>query len=616
MSPTATKTRVGELRPSQLLFTFGVGAMVDLPNLSVMVMGLDDWPAAHATAISEDRLLSVVRHDLGQQVTRLLAPPVAPEAIGVLANPFDDSASVGVPVAPFPRWVVCPFCRLLAPLHSGMFHLKIEPYRKDRTRYVHVNCHKPGRPPAVVPARFLAACAHGHVDDFPWVDFVHHGPTDCRYQLRLYELGATGEAADIEVKCNSCQKTRRMAEAFGEEGKQHMPRCRGRWPHLRSFAEAGCTVEHMTTMLLGASNSWFPVMLSALSLPTATDRLGQLVAENWADLEECESPRDVKLKRKLLRGLAQFTEAQIWDTVERQKTNAAADVAEVTDLKTPEWQIFSNPATGQNSRDFQLRAIAPPPDYARFFDKVVLVERLREVRALIGFTRLESPGNYSEPGEFPEDKRAPLTRTAPQWVPTSEVRGEGIFLQFSEAAIHAWMQQAAPLDPAFFGAHRQWRTVRGLQPEARYPTLRYVLLHSFAHALIRQLSLECGYTTASLRERIYSRPPGEDTEPMAGVLIYTAAADSEGTLGGLVSLGVPQLLGRHLEQALEGMRLCASDPLCAEHHPYRDGLTLHGAACHACLFAPETSCERGNKYLDRSVLVPTVERDDVAFFLP
>ena len=142
------------------------------------------------------------------------------------------------------------------------------------------------------------------------------------------------------------------------------------------------------------------------------------------------------------------------------------------------------------------------------------------------------------------------------------------------------------------------------------------VLERFAHALMRQLSLECGYTTASLRERIYSRPPGEDAEPMAGVLIYTAAADSEGTLGGLVSLGVPQLLSRHLEQALEGMRLCASDPLCAEHHPYRDGLTLHGAACHACLFAPETSCERGNKYLDRSVLVPTVERDDVAFFLP
>ncbi len=132
-------------------------------------------------------------------------------------------------------------------------------------------------------------------------------------------------------------------------------------------------------------------------------------------------------------------------------------------------------------------------------------------------------------------------------------------------------------------------------------SLRYVLPHSLAHALIRQFALECGYTCASIRERIYSRPPGGDREVMAGVLLSTAAPDSEGTLGGLVRLGEPKTFGRHLDQALEAMRPCTSDPLCAEHHPLRDGLTLHGAACHACLFLPETSCERGNKYLDRNV---------------
>jgi hypothetical protein len=173
----------------------------------------------------------------------------------------------------------------------------------------------------------------------------------------------------------------------------------------------------------------------------------------------------------------------------------------------------------------------------------------------------------------------------------------------------------AAADALFLEAHRRWRLARGLQPpEEYYPGVRFVLLHSFAHALIRQLAVECGYTAASLRERIYSRDPGGDDPEMAGVLIYTAAADSEGTLGGLVSLGQPATLERHVEQALDAMRLCASDPLCAEHHPYRDGTTLHGASCHACLFAPETSCERGNKYLDRSVLVETVEQSDLAFF--
>ena len=208
----------------------------------------------------------------------------------------------------------------------------------------------------------------------------------------------------------------------------------------------------------------------------------------------------------------------------------------------------------------------------------------------------------------------PLGRKALKWVPTSEIRGEGVFLQFSEGAIEAWVKKTRERENEFFEAHRRWRQNRGLEPNDGFPTMRYVLLHSLAHALIRQFAIECGYTTASIRERIYSRPPGGDHEPMAGILLYTAAPDSEGTLGGLVALGDPKTLGRHLDQALEAMRLCASDPLCAEHHPIKDGLTLHGAACHACLFLPETSCERGNKYLDRSVLVSTVESGDLAFF--
>jgi hypothetical protein len=258
--------------------------------------------------------------------------------------------------------------------------------------------------------------------------------------------------------------------------------------------------------------------------------------------------------------------------------------------------------------------VKPPPAYRKVLSQVVLAERLREVRSLIGFTRIESAGDYTEMGDFPREQRVPLSRSDPKWVPTSEVRGEGVFLQFFEQAIETWVKKAKGRESEFFEAHRRWRQNRGLEPNDGFPTMRYVLLHSLAHALIRQFAIECGYTTASIRERIYSRPPGGDREPMAGILLYTAAPDSEGTLGGLVALGEPKALGRHLDQALEAMRLCASDPLCAEHHPIKDGLTLHGAACHACLFLPETSCERGNKYLDRSVLVSTVETDNLAFF--
>jgi MrfA Zn-binding domain len=248
--------------------------------------------------------------------------------------------------------------------------------------------------------------------------------------------------------------------------------------------------------------------------------------------------------------------------------------------------------------------------------QVVLVERLREVRALTGFTRIESLSDYAEEDELPTDHIMPLSRRSPTWVPAVEVRGEGIFIQFREDALREWQQLPAvqQQERVFFESHMQWRHSRHLVPaEANFPGIRYVLLHTFAHALMRRLTLECGYSAASIRERIYAQAPGSEGGPMAGILLYTSAPDSEGTLGGLVSLGRPEQLGWHIEGALEDMQHCASDPLCAEHSS-REDHTLHEAACHACMFIPETSCERGNKYLDRSVLVPTVERGDLAFF--
>jgi hypothetical protein len=362
-------------------------------------------------------------------------------------------------------------------------------------------------------------------------------------------------------------------------------------------------------------------MLSALAIPPkGADELAQLVENHWNDLMDAESEREIQLllRGSQLRDLADYEPSEIWQAVHTKKTATSTDTTEPADLKTPEWEVFTNPESAEKSRDFQLRTALPPKRYAKYFEKIVLAERLREVRALVGFTRIESPSDYDNPAAFPANQRADLSRTQPSWVPASEIRGEGLFFHFKEKLIQEWCDKAKDLDAVFMEAHQRWRTARKLEPPHEfYPGVRFVLLHSFAHALIRQLSVECGYTTASLRERIYSRSPGEDGPEMAGVLIYTAAPDSEGTLGGLVSLGKPETLERHLDQALDNVRLCASDPLCAEHHPYRDGITLHAASCHACLFAPETSCERGNKYLDRAVLVSTVEtgeNSDLAFF--
>ena len=612
--------RVGEVRPSQLMHTYGVGAIVDLPKLSVIVTGLEDWPTnpQYVHPITEDRLLMAVRYTL-PEVKQLLSPPVVPET-GMSPDPFESTSHIGVPVATFPRWMVCPMCRLLADLRSGLFKLKEYPYHPDRTVYRHENCPK-GKAPEVFPARFLVTCEKGHLDDFPWIDFCHNGSHCDAPRLRLIEYGASGEARDLEVRCDACGARRRLSEAFGKENREKLPMCRGRRPHLRDYDPDGCDL-HMRPIVLGASNTWFSVVYSTVAIPVESGRLAQLVDEQWATLQNVTDPVVLGFMRSSgqLGELSEYSDEQLWEAIVARRQQDAGEIplpSEQPDLKEPEWQVFTEFKPDLNGEDFCLRPVEPPANYAAWIDLVVLVERLREVRAMVGFTRLDAVGELTDPDLSIQIDPAPISRRPPTWVPASEVRGEGIFIQFNERAILEWLARPAvrARGDAFFEAHKKWRTVRAIEPaEEGFPGMRYVLIHTFAHALLRQLALECGYAAASIRERIYARPEEMAGGPMAGVLLYTSAPDSEGTLGGLVSLGKPETLGRHIGQALEAAHLCASDPLCAEHPPSQEGRTLHAAACHACLFAPETSCERGNKYLDRSTLVRTVEWDDLAFF--
>lgn len=607
--------RVGDVRPSQVTFSYGVGSLVDLPHLSVLVMGLDEWNVLNAPRISEERLLSAVQALLGAQVKELCAPPPMPNDY----KPTDYSID-GVPVALFPRWMLCPSCSRLAPLSSGLFTPRENIYHPERTSYTHRHCDK-AKNPSVVPARFLVACEHGHLDDFPWIEFVHRGPTNCQALLRLSEFGSSGETHEIMVFCDTCKKNRSLSEAFGEEGRAQMPLCRGRRPHLRDFDPQGCK-QQARAISLGASNIWFGNTLTALSIPDHEGKLEQLVQDNWASLQMLSSESELALVKKFspekFKSFLAYSDSEIFKAIEKHRNAANKPQADPSDLKSREWQQFTHPQNAPSSKDFQLRSEPVPRLWQEQIEQVVLVERLREVRALIGFTRIDSPGELGQALNANAPQHMRLSRDAPAWVPATEVRGEGIFIQFKEELIKEWLNkpEVQQREKQFHEAHTAWRRARRIEPaEEDFPGMRYVLIHTFAHALMRQFVLECGYSAASLRERIYARDPDPNAgvEAMAGVLLYTAASDSEGTLGGLIELGTSNELGRHIQSALLDAQLCGSDPLCAEHQPGQSGVTVHAAACHSCLFAPETSCERGNRYLDRSVLAVTVDTDSLVF---
>jgi len=605
-------TRIGEARPSHLVTTTGVGAIVDLPAMSVIVRGLDAWSAERQELIDEPRLLAEVRRVLGDQVRALRTAPWDP------AESDDPYSRVGVPVTPFPRWVRCARCSRLGPLDPpGQFHL-IHRYgrRPDLAKIVHAHCLRQAQSRdvnkrACVPARFLVVCEAGHLDDFPYVEYVHaarpgglcDGP-----QLTMSDASST-LGPRVTVRCEECGASRSIQQAAGRSGSANLPACRGRHPHLQQFGRCG---RPLRLIVLGASNLWFGVTASALHLPQGQS-VEDLVTAHWHILSAQPSPEVLQLiidGMDALRGLRGTPIEEIWAQVEKVRAaGGPAAPGESRGLLDAEWQMLSRPTTQRQDPDFRATATPSPEGYDRLLDQVVLVSRLREVRALLGFTRLAAP----ERGDLEPVSRVPLGRGAPQWVPAVEQRGEGIFLELREDAVAAWAARAARNQRmvALDGAYRRWAHNTARTPNPSFPHARLTLIHTLSHMLIRQVALECGYSSASIRERLYI---GSPREPCAGVLLSTAASDSEGTLGGLVALGHRRYLKRLLDQAFEDALRCSSDPLCAEHVPIDPSAEMHAAACHACLFASETSCETNNRWLDRAVLAD-LTGDGLAFSL-
>jgi len=609
--PKGQPSRIGGARPSHLVTTGGMGAVIDLPTMSVIVQGTDRWTAERAEVVDEPRLLERVRAALGPQVRALRAASWDP------TESDDPFARTGVPVSPFPRWLRCPRCHRVGPIDPpGQFTL-IHRWgrRPDLAKWVHSGCpnqanRADSKKRACVPARFLAACEAGHLDDFPYVEFVHRGAgAVCPGpQLKMRDSAST-LGPRVQVTC-VCGASNNLQRAAGKDGSQALPRCRGRHPHLQRFEPCG---RPLRLMVLGASNLWFSVTASALHLPQGQSVL-DVVTAHWELLGQLPSPGVVQIvidTSDAVRALREVDLDEVWATIQQIRSdNGPQEKTESGDLLQAEWELLARPTTQRQDADFKAEPAAPPSGYEDLLDQVVQVSRLREVQALLGFTRLSAP----ERRELAPVNRLPLSRGPSTWVPAVEQRGEGIFLQLREDRVQTWSERVAEHEriAALRGAYQQWGRNREITPDPRFPIPRYLLLHTFSHLLIRQVALECGYSSGSIRERLYV---GTAKAPASGVLLSTAASDSEGTLGGLVALGQAKHLKRLLDRALSEAERCSSDPLCAEHVPEAPSDTLHAAACHACLFASETSCEANNRWLDRAVLID-LTGDGLAFLDP
>ena len=605
--------RIGDLRRSAALMTFGPGSVVDFradgAAVSAVAAGLEEWDSSFPPAgLANYQRISEPRLQRKLSVGGFRLPPVVDENWRDKDGYPDRRTLVATR---FPEWLQCPRCDRLAP--AGRW--SHEPGRAYRY-CARCTREAPGQHKVfAIPVRFIMACKKGHLDDFPWHYWVGH-KADCKKEKNadLYLRSKRPGLAGLILSCRECEAWRSMDGIFSTRTWRGFE-CHGRRPWLAASDEA-CACDPRA-LQRGASNLYFPVIESALSIPPWSDALQEALGVYWNPIVKLPpEPRNTFIHgltqsgdlAPVLREFALGTEElvqQIEDRITRYNDNA------ILDIRREEYRqlAFGTDTAGRDAREFEVRNVPVPDSLRQFLSRIVRAVRLREVRALKGFTRINPPGDEDSPDI------AAIAVGKPGWLPAVEVRGEGIFLAFNQEALRQWEVHDGVVERArsVHEARRiEWKQRYGEGEPASRITPRYLLAHTFAHALMRQLTLECGYSSAALRERLYV---SDENDGMAGLLIYTATSDSDGTLGGLQRQGEAHRIERAVETAVRAMEWCSSDPLCIEGMiTGSDRLSL--AACHACVLAPETACEEYNRFLDRGVLVGLPEAPEVGFFSP
>ncbi|MBI4880540.1 MAG: DUF1998 domain-containing protein [Planctomycetes bacterium] len=587
----------GQIRRGQVITTYGPGALIDLPRHSAIVGGLDTWPKmSDLEELVEPRLSRKLGAMTGVPAPRLFAPP--PES-------HDRSAPVrGIGAWRFPEWFVAQ--------EEGGGEERERSRRLVHRKRLDERGRLEGR--AVVATRFVRACPRGHVDDLDWRRFAHGPDEACPRQLWLDERGTSGDLADLVVRCE-CGKQRNLYEATLLETNP-LGTCSGARPWLGRNAGEKCN-QPSRLLIRTASNAYFPQVVSALSLPDRGGALGVAVREAWDDLQIVEDAADLALMKKKPRvaeRLAGFGDAEVLEAIRAVKGGGA----EERPVKLVELEALLAVPEGFDDdvpvdRDFHARRLSERAwrrtRRSQGIAAVVQAHRLREVLALVGFTRLD-PVMPDIHGEYETGVERAEIALEPAWFPAVENRGEGVFVQLRAESVREWLARRAVEEriDALAAGHRRWtRDRKGPRP---FPGGPYVLLHTLSHLLIQSLAMRCGYPASSIRERVYADAAAE----RFGLLLYTGSPDAEGTLGGLVQQA--RRLEDHLAQALRMSALCSNDPICAQHAPGEsvEGRWLHGAACHGCALVAETSCEMRNDYLDRALVVPVLGVPGAAFF--
>ncbi len=570
---TFDNNKLGELRPNQIITTFGPGSIVDAVKDSVTVLDTNYWKDK-GKKIIDGRLASYLGVDCF----------------------YMPRTSYGgdIPVVSFPYVHVCSKCGRLFDVRDNF----------DLDMYLQkgVNCPECGW--LAYPARFITVCEDGHMDDFPWRWWAHNGDTNCKGQLKIYSIGNTSTLADMWVEC-TCGAKRSLSGAMQKDNFVGC-NCTGRHPFRPHTQKTKCG-KPLIPSQRGASNIYFSVNRSAISIPPWINPLYNLLDEHLQKILDYKDDWGEE-------GVTKVYNKYFADRYSREEFDTAlekrlSNIKEFTEIKQMEYEAITHhadPTYESNKKHFKAEEDPLPTPLQKYFHRVVRITRLREVKVLLGFTRVDASDPDADAGDQPNIVTISKGK-GEKWLPAAEVNGEGVFIELNKDTIKRWLQNysvnmiSKQYEESYreFSNQKKW-TVNILRNAV------YVLMHTFSHLLIKQMAMSSGYSSAAIRERIYF---GDN---MSGILLYTGSADKEGSLGGLVELGNIDKLTVLMRDAFQEALLCTNDPECLNNLPA--GENSNGAACHSCCMISETACENGNRMLDRGLVVPLAGREEQSFF--
>lgn len=592
----------GEVRKSQLVSTYGPGALVDFQNISGVMNGIDEWEITQVA--DEDKLRE---HNLEKLLGKQFF--IQPQS-------QDQGATRFLSISRFPTVYYCPECHMLD--KASVIGKPFNDRAKECTELLCNKCSKGQHRVRLVPSRFVAACPNGHLADFPWSWWVHrqHPHPGGEAQLFLEYDANRGGLDGIVIRC-SCGAKTTMAGCMGKDALKALD-CEGKSPWL-SGAQEPCSAK-MRTVQRGANNVYYPVCQSALTIPPWSSRIQKILKKYAQHLGAVATyPPELQSHALLFH----------WNEKQREYNCSQEKFLEefyriynpsegVTQKITPENVLEVEYAAfcGDETDDYSFKMIKEPVPhtFSEVIAQVCLIKCLREVVALKGFRRIfpeyeQDAGKRQQEGLIDREV-SPISLKELPWLPAVEMFGEGIFIALHEKPLKDWEQKVSSHYEALGKRMASHSWIGKGMFNSNNP--RYILLHTLAHLLIRQLSFDCGYSTSALKEKIYATNPGS-SESMAGILIYTATPDSDGSLGGLVRQGKNGNLEKIIMAALQNASWCSNDPVCitSTAQGYNG---LNHAACHACTLLPETCCEALNSILDRAAVVGRQDDRPFGFF--